>query len=75
MEIRGWGGGGARSSRALDKAGGLGLPKKFFWPFLPQFGLRMSGGTSPGSTTGNAALTKRWRRRHNKGDSIAKQFK
>ena len=53
------GGGGARSSRALDKAGGLGLQKNIFWPFLPQFGLRMSGGASPGSTTGNAALTKR----------------
>ena len=36
--------------------GGGGLQKKFFWPFGPQFGLKIGGdpaplGPSPGSTT------------------------
>ena len=34
---------GRRSSRPLDK-GGSGLPKKFFGPFGPQFGLKIRGG-------------------------------
>ena len=47
------------SSRPLDK-GEAGLPKKFFRPFGPQFGLKLSGrggegggppGPSPGSAT------------------------
>ena len=46
---------GRRSSRPLDK-GGSGLPKKFFGPFGPQFGLKIRGGPvplgpSPGSAT------------------------
>ena len=31
-----------RSSRPLDK-GGPSLQKKFFWPFGPQFGLKIRG--------------------------------
>ena len=46
LEIRGLGGGGE------------GLPKKFFWPFGPQFGLQIKGGClgpSPGSPNANAS--------------------
>ena len=34
--------------------GGVRSPKKFFWPFGPQFGLKMRGwaGASPQSATG-----------------------
>ena len=41
-----------QSSRPWDK-GGPGLKKKFFWPFGPQFGLKIRGrrGASPGSAT------------------------
>ena len=35
LEIGAWGGGEA------------GLPQKFFWPFRPQFGLKIRGGLSP----------------------------
>ena len=48
LEIRGEGRG--VSSRPWDKRGGggwLGL-KKFFWPFEPQFGLKIRGGWPPG---------------------------
>jgi len=43
-------------SRPLDGWGGdSGLPKNFFWPFGPQFGLKIrgegGGGPSPGSVT------------------------
>ena len=34
---------GSQSSRHLDK-GGARSPKKLFWPFGPQFGLKMGGG-------------------------------
>ena len=51
LEIRdmGGGGGGWGSSRPLDKWGGagVGLQKIFFWPFRPQFGLKIRGATPP----------------------------
>ena len=39
-------GGGARSSRPLDK-GGTGLQKNFFQPFGPQYGLKIREGGPP----------------------------
>ena len=41
------GGGGRVSSRPWDKGGGS-VSKKFFWPFGPQFGLKIRGGWPPG---------------------------
>jgi len=38
--------------------GGGGLQKKIFPPFGPQFGLKITGGTSPGSATGWCRITK-----------------
>ena len=45
LEIRGAGGGGdaGRSFRPLDK-GGPSLQKKLFWPFGPQYGLKITWG-------------------------------
>ena len=40
LEIRG----GRQSSRPLGKGGGGDLQKTFFWPFGPQFGLKLRGG-------------------------------
>ena len=46
LEIKGGG-----SSRPLHNRGGWS-PKKIFWPFGPQFGLKIRGkGRSPGSAT------------------------
>ena len=46
------------SSRPFDK-GGPSLPKKFFWPFRPQFGLKirwdMGGAGPPGPSSGSAS--------------------
>ena len=53
LEIRG----GRQSSRPLGKGGGGDLQKTFFWPFGPQFGLKLRGGGAgplgpfPGSAT------------------------
>ena len=49
LQRRGGGGGGKRSLRPLDRRGG-GLPKKYFRPFRPQFGLKIKGegGGAPG---------------------------
>ena len=51
------GGGGGRSSRPWDKGGeGPICQKNFFWPFGPQFGLKIGGASpvlSPGSATAN----------------------
>ena len=44
----GWGG-GVRSSRSSDKGGGAGLPKTFFRPFGPQFGLKIRPRSAIGS--------------------------
>ena len=48
LEIRG----GRQSSRPLGKGGGGGggggNQKTFFWPFGPQFGLKLRGGGPPG---------------------------
>ena len=40
LEIKGGGGGG-------EGGGGAGLEKNFFWPFGPQFGLKMRRGADP----------------------------
>ena len=50
LEIRGGGGGGGHPE------GGASLPKNFFWPFGPQFGLKIRAGQAgppgmPGSAT------------------------
>ena len=45
---------GAWSSRPLDKGGGGGLPKKIFWPFGPQFDLKISAGGGEGGEAGSA---------------------
>ena len=44
VEIRGKGGG--RSSKPLDKVG-PSPKKKIFWPFGPQFGLKIMGARAP----------------------------
>ena len=44
VEIRGKGGG--RSSKPLDKVG-QSPKKKIFWPFRPQFGLKIMGARAP----------------------------
>ena len=49
-------GGGGRSSRPWDK-GESGLPKKFFRPFGPHFGLKIKGGGPPGPLP----LIRHWR--------------
>ena len=54
--IRGVGGGGRQSFRPQDKREGGSLKKIFFWPFGPQFGLKIRGrpgvpGPYPGSAT------------------------
>ena len=49
LEIKGGGGGGV----------GVGaVSKKIFPPFEPQFGLKIKGGTSPGSATNWCRITK-----------------
>ena len=37
--------------------GGGNLEKKFFWPFVPQFGLKIRGAQAPGSWMLIAFLT------------------
>ena len=49
FEIRGGGGRGS-------SWGGGSLQKKFVWPFGPQFGLKIRGGPSCGSTTARGSL-------------------
>ena len=51
LEIR-----GAQSSRPLHKGGGS--PKNIFWPFGPQFGLKIRGGgvDPPGPSPGYAVM-------------------
>ena len=44
LEIGGGGRGGGGSSRPLEKGGS---PKKFFWSFGPQFGLKIRGRGPP----------------------------
>ena len=56
LQIRG---GEGRSSKPWDK-GWARSPKKYFWPFRPQFGLNISWASlSPGSTPGHYTQQKR----------------
>ena len=45
LEIRGGGGGGAVIQ--TFRKGGPGLQRNFFWPFGPQFGLKIRGPPLP----------------------------
>ena len=45
VEIRGKGGGGAVIQTL--RSGGAVSKKKFFWPFRPQFGLKIMGARAP----------------------------
>ena len=56
---RPWDKGGAWLFRSLDKGRGGSLPKKFFPPFGPQFGLKIGGcplGPSSGSATATGSI-------------------
>ena len=44
------GGGGGHPDPEIRGGGGRRSQEKFFRPFRPQFGLKIEGGSSPGST-------------------------
>ena len=49
--------GGHPDPKVKEGAGGGQSPKKNFWPFVPQFGLKIRGAQAPGSWMLIAFLT------------------
>ena len=59
LQIRWGGGGGGHPDPEISGGGGGGGLRIFFWPFGPQFGLRIwwgGGGAAPGPSLGSATV-------------------